>query len=193
MSSFTDGQTEISLAENLVACLVANRRIRKANERPLPFVTHSLGGLLVKRTLFYSELGSERLRSIFVSTYGILFLGTPHTGSHSAKQDSPLKRTLSAILPRKLIDTQPQLVDTLKKISEISGDIERRFLPLMSKYQIYTFHEGKPTNLNGTLQYIVNEESASPTVEGVERGSINNDHSHMYKSKTILLQASTWW
>lgn len=174
-----------SHAENLVACLVANRRIRRANERPLIFVAHSLGGLQVKKALVYSEGCSEHLRSIFVSTYGILFLGTPHTGFDAADWGLRLERIYSAVTLRKFIDTRPQLVDALKENSEISRDIERRFLPLMSKFRIYTFHERKRTNLNGTLQYIVNQESAFPMTldddDDVERASIDNDHLHMCK------------
>ena len=188
MSSFTDAQSRNSLAklaEHFVALLVANRRLRKAIERPLIFVAHSLGGLLVKAALVYSAeiygMRSKHLRSIFISTYGILFLGTPHTGSSTAERGWHLERICNAVFPKKFIDSQPQLMDALKRNSETLQDINYRFLPLMSRFRIYSFHEGKPTNMQGTLQYIVDEESASPMVQDVERASIDTDHSHMCK------------
>lgn len=197
-SSFLGGHTRSSLAdhaEHLLTELVANRRIQKANERPLIFVAYSLGGLLVKKALVYSAWTSstygEHLRSVFVSTYGILFLGTPHTGSSVAQWGSRLERIVNAVLPRKLIDTQPQLVDALKKSNEDSQTAHRYFLPLLSSFHVYSFHEGMPTNIGGTLRYILNEESAclivqdeasaSPVVQDVESASINTNHSHICK------------
>ena len=184
-SSFTDSQSRNSLAshaENLLVELVANRRIRGANQRPLIFVAHSLGGLLVKQALVSSaEFPGEILRSIFVSTYGILFLGTPHRGSSIAEWGSLLERIGSAVLPRKLIDTQPQLVDALKKNNETLRSVDGWFLQLSSRFHLYFFHEGKPSNLGGSLQYIVDEESASPILQNVERASINTNHSRMCK------------
>lgn len=50
-------------AELLVAYLVANRRRQRAEDRPIVFVAHSLGGLVVKRALIYSnsvEIASGR-------------------------------------------------------------------------------------------------------------------------------------
>lgn len=189
ITSFTDGRSSnislVSHAQQLIAELVDNRRIRKAGERPLIFVAHSLGGLLVKRALIYSADSSgvrtKHLRSIFVSTYGILFLGTPHPGSSVAEWGSALERLCRAVLPRNLIDTQPQLVDALRKDNEFLQDTDRQFLPLMSWFHLYYFHEGRPTNLKGTPQYIVNETSASPMVPDVERAFIDTDHSHMCK------------
>ena len=140
---------------------------------------------MVKRALIYSSAvrghKTEHLRSIFVSTYGILFLGTPHKGSDVADWGSGLESVCSAILPRKLIDTQPQLVNALKTDNETLQNIDREFIQLASSFHIYFFHEGKPTNLKGTLRYIVNEESASPNIQDVERASIQQDHSHMCK------------
>jgi len=50
--------------------------------RPIAFVAHSLGGLLVKQILRASVgLGVSRYRSIGDKTRGVIFLATPHVGS----------------------------------------------------------------------------------------------------------------
>ncbi|KAL8686933.1 MAG: hypothetical protein Q9218_006757 [Villophora microphyllina] len=85
------------------------------------------------------------------------------------------------MLPKKVVDTQPQLVDALKTNNETLQNIDRQFVQIMSRFHIYFFHEGKPTNLKGTLRFIVDETSASPTVQDVERAVIQADHSHMCK------------
>lgn len=191
VTSFTDGVSKDKIhnhAESLVAELFADRRIQKATERPIIFVAHSLGGLVVKRTLIYSSgirnTKTDHLRSIFVSTYGIMFLGTPHKGSNVAEWGSRLEWICGAILPKKLMDTQPQLVNALKSNSETLQNIDRDFIQLISKFHIFFFHEGKPTDLKGTMRYIVSEESASPNVQDVERACIQQDHSHMCKFET---------
>ena len=118
---------------------------------------------------------------MFVSTYGILFLGTPHKGSDIAEWGSRLEWICGAVMPKKFVDAQPQLVDALKSNNETLQNIDRQFIQLMSRFHIYFFHEGKPTNLKGTLRFIVDEESASPNVQDVERAVIQTDHSHMCK------------
>lgn len=172
-------------AERLIADLFANRRIRKATERPIIFLAHSLGGLVVKRALIASSEISgpktEHLRSIFVSTYGILFLGTPHKGSDLGQWGSYLERLCRTVVLKKVVDTEPQLVDALKSNSETLQNIDRQFAQLMDDFHLYFFHEAKPTDLKGTYRFIVDEESAAPTLPDVERASIQADHSHMCK------------
>ena len=186
ITSFADGVSRDKIhnhAEHFVAELSANRRRQKATERPLVFVAHSLGGLVVQRALIHSseirDNKTEHLRSIFVSTYGILFFGTPHKGSNIAEWGSWLEWICDAILPTRVIDTQPQLVNALKANSETLQNIDRQFIHLASRFHIYFFHEGKPTNLKGTLRYIVDEASAAPVIQDVERACIQQDHSHM--------------
>lgn len=185
MSSFIRSQSSKSLAnhaKHLLAELVENRQMQKADERPLIFVAHSLGGLLVKQALIYSaEEPGEHLRSIFVSTYGILFLGTPHKVFNVREWGLRLERIGSAVLPRKLIDRQPLIMDAFKENIKSIQDIDRCFLPLMNRFRIYIFREGRPTNVKGILQYIVDEESASPMLQDFERASIDTVHSHMSK------------
>ena len=69
----------------------------------------------------------------------------------------------------------------MKTNSETLLNIDRQFAQLMDDFHIFFFHEAKPSNLKGSLQYIVDEESAAPTLPDVERAGIQADHSHMCK------------
>ncbi|KAA8786741.1 hypothetical protein EC604_23215 [Paenibacillus amylolyticus] len=55
-------------------------------QRPIMFICHSLGGLLVKQILRMSKDASEGSmeRSVFFNTRAILFLATPHNGADVA-------------------------------------------------------------------------------------------------------------
>lgn len=68
-------------AGDFLAALESERR--QGPSRPLLFVAHSLGGLLVKEALRQSRGHESQLdfRTIFESTIGIVFFGTPHEGA----------------------------------------------------------------------------------------------------------------
>ncbi|CCA71170.1 hypothetical protein PIIN_05106 [Serendipita indica DSM 11827] len=72
-------------AEGLANALV---RIREgASRRPMIFIAHNIGGIILKRALVISHNqnpGSKgHLRDILVSTHGVLFFGTPHFGAEN--------------------------------------------------------------------------------------------------------------
>lgn len=48
------------------------------SSRPLVFIGHNLGGLLVKSLLVQATLEDGKYREIFETTAGVLFFGTPH-------------------------------------------------------------------------------------------------------------------
>jgi predicted alpha/beta hydrolase family esterase len=48
-----------------------------AEERPIIFVAHSLGGVIVKRALVEAKL-DDSYKAIHDATYGIAFFGKPH-------------------------------------------------------------------------------------------------------------------
>lgn len=97
---------------------------------------------------------TEHLRSIFVSTYGILFLGTPHKGSNLAAWGSRLERICGAVLPKKVLDSSPGLINALKSNNETLQNIDRQFMQIMPRYHVYFFHEGKPTDLKATRAFV---------------------------------------
>ncbi|RMD42293.1 hypothetical protein DV735_g2857, partial [Chaetothyriales sp. CBS 134920] len=160
-------------------------QLKKAAERPIIFICHSLGGLVVKRALIYSRASRhqnlELHRSVYVATYGIIFLGTPHTGSDLAKWGLLLERISSAMMPKKLFDSSSQLVKALKTQNETLQNINRLFTEIHGRFRIYFFHEGKPMDLMGTRAFVVDETSAAPEMEGVERMVIERDYSNMCK------------
>lgn len=160
-------------------------QLRKCSDRPIIFVCHSLGGLVVKRTLIHCRNVTnekiEHLRSVFVSTYGILFLGTPHNGSDMAKWGSLLQNICSAVLPRKVMESSSQLISALQTDNETLQNINSLFAEILPRYHVYFFHETRSTDIKGTRQLIVDETSAAPYIEGVERMGIEADHSSMCK------------
>jgi tetratricopeptide (TPR) repeat protein len=68
-------------AINVLAAL-QSRRIGK---RPMVFVTHSMGGLIVKEALLYAAYGDTEFASFAPATKGVVFLGTPHNGAGLTK------------------------------------------------------------------------------------------------------------
>jgi hypothetical protein len=96
----------------------------------------------------------QHLHSVFVSTYAILFLGTPHNGSNSANLASTGRKILGIMAPSKVWDTDGQLLDALKEGSEVLQNINDMFVPLMKNFRVYYFWEQEKTNLGATLGYV---------------------------------------
>lgn len=93
-------------AQTLLANLSIERKAEDTERNPIIWVAHSLGGILVKRALELSNdlqgKNADDLRSIYVSTYGIIFLGTPHNGSDAAKWGLVLQNMVHVSILSKL-------------------------------------------------------------------------------------------
>lgn len=91
--------------------LYALERVRPS-QRPIVFVAHSLGGIMVKEVLRRSELSSENsVRDIICSTSAIIFMGTPHRGSPGlANLGEVVRRTASTVLR---VDSNATILRTL--------------------------------------------------------------------------------
>jgi len=103
----------------------------------------------------------QHLHSIFISTYGVLFFGTPHNGSSKASLASVGRRMIDALVPSKVCDTDGQLLDALKEGSEILQNITDMFAPLMRHFQIYFFWEQVKTDFGPTKDYVREQESTT--------------------------------
>ncbi|KAB5533630.1 hypothetical protein GE09DRAFT_1251074 [Coniochaeta sp. 2T2.1] len=172
-------------AQSLIATLTAYRKSEGTLKNPIIWVVHSLGGILTKRALLYSnDVRTENhndLRSVYVSTYGIIFLGTPHTGSGLATWGHMLQFMSEAVIPKKLFETEPVLIKTLRKDNETLQNINNHFLDIYQRFQIHMAHENHKTDLKGSKAVVVDPASASPQLPGVTYYGIESTHSGMCK------------
>lgn len=82
ITKYTAGQSDrnslVSHSRELLYSLCRERCV----DRPLIFVAHSLGGIVVKEMLARSSESAEKdLNNVVESTASVIFLGTPHRGS----------------------------------------------------------------------------------------------------------------
>lgn len=114
--------------------------LRLRGYAPVLFVCHSLGGLMVKRTLVLAQGEPEgSAKANFLQrTRGILFLGTPHQGSGVAGVLAMLPRLFSraTVTTNELTRTQAEL-----------RSLNRSFLRLLrqQRWLVHQFGEGRDT------------------------------------------------
>ncbi|KLU84808.1 hypothetical protein MAPG_03844 [Magnaporthiopsis poae ATCC 64411] len=172
-------------AQTLVAKLSVYRRSEETTRNPIIWVAHSLGGILVKRALLYSNdlqnKDQEPLRSIYVSTFGIIFLGTPHTGSNLAVWGTVLQAMSDAVVPKGIFETESVLLRTLKKDNETLQGINNHFLDIYQRFRIHMVHENFKTPIKGHKVLVVDANSAGPQLPGVTYYGIDATHSGMCK------------
>ncbi|CAH0042190.1 unnamed protein product [Clonostachys rhizophaga] len=112
--------------------------------RPLVFVAHSLGGIVVKEALARSSISSDlALKDVVKSTAAVMFLGTPHRGSPDLAALGEYVRSIASTLG---IDTSPALLDTLGLKTTDLERAQESFSAIWQEYdfQVKTFQEGLP-------------------------------------------------
>ena len=176
-------------AQTLVTSLTLYRRSEGTFKNPIIWICHSLGGILVKRALLYSNdvHGSfhDPYRSIYVSTYGLIFLGTPHTGADAAGWGLMLQAMSDVIIPRKFFESEGVLLRTLKKDNETLANINNHFLDIYQRFRIHMVHENCKTDIKGSKVIVVDAVSASPQLPGVTYYGIEATHTNMCKFDSV--------
>ncbi|KAH8669536.1 hypothetical protein BGZ60DRAFT_469799 [Tricladium varicosporioides] len=141
-SSPSIGATAIKLddhAKNLLLWL--NIRRKDAPRRPLVFICHSLGGLVVK------EL-DKTYTSIIESTCLLVFFATPHQGGNHASFGDIMTKIVRMAL-------QKPRNDLLKALEQNSGEAARRFEQSRhhaDKYLVIVDRRSATLNLPGTRE-----------------------------------------
>ena len=151
-------------------------------DRPVIFVTHSMGGILVKQILRHAtSFGVERWESIAHQTRGIAFLATPHAGADLAG---------FAELARLVLRTNEQVGD-LRAHHPRLRELHAWFLNFQGDQKVVcrTFCETRalrPAVLGLTLPggvLVVDQTSAEPHVPGEVAIPLDEDHVSISKPR----------
>jgi pimeloyl-ACP methyl ester carboxylesterase len=144
-------------------------------ERKIIFIAHSLGGLLVKKMLQTAQTYRQTNKSyqqIAEKTRGIVFLATPHTGSHLADLIDNIRilsRTTANV--KELKAHEPQLRELNNWYREQIGSL---------KIKTKVFYETQ--KVHGIL--VVNPDSANPGIQGVLPVAVEEDHISIAKPRS---------
>lgn len=135
-------------ALELLNCLSAKRSPTAPGglSRPIIFICHSLGGILVKKTLIIAHERDSNLdfKDILVNTRGIAFLGVPHRGS-----DIAWWANFAAKLLRNAsvgTSTNVAILSDLEKGSATLANISNQFVDRARNMIIYSFYETEKLN-----------------------------------------------
>ncbi|KAF8519811.1 hypothetical protein BU17DRAFT_89674 [Hysterangium stoloniferum] len=176
-------QTLDGHAESFLARLASFRQISDTTKRPIIFIAHSVGGIILKHALMRASQARKghlvEHRWIALSTYGILFFGTPHQGTLAISNPAnellklaSLSSRTNNVLLKHLISNSEWLQQQLSSYNPISADFCTTF-----------FYETVQTVLpDKSSQIIVPRFSAViPGAVDMEGVGMSKDHNGMTK------------
>ncbi|OAL38089.1 hypothetical protein AYO20_02541 [Fonsecaea nubica] len=188
----------IDHASNLLNDLTTDRASHDASDRPLIFVAHSLGGLVCKESILQSRNNPEgHLKKMFECIKGVIFMGTPHTGSWMADWARLPASALGMVK-----STNKSLLKVLETDDQLLESIQLRFLGMVRdlresnrRLEVTCFFEELPLPVVGK---VVSKESA--TFAGYNPISIHANHSDMVRFvspeetgfKRVIGELSRW-
>lgn len=173
---------ELTIDDYSTSLLEALRVLRKEEEkdRPIIFVAHSMGGLVVANALSRDHKSDAGLQSLVDHTIGALFLGTPFLGSSLATYGAT-----AVSLLKNIMKVQGDSLDTLKTKSKKLAAVNESFAEFLKArdrshdkplLEIACFFEERP--IAGKV-FVVPKMSA--TWLGVNPLSIDANHQDMAK------------
>ncbi|MBE3043532.1 hypothetical protein IMZ48_13365 [Candidatus Bathyarchaeota archaeon] len=111
-----------------------------ASTRPIIFIAHSLGGILVKNALALAYHGDGKHATTWVFTYGILFFGVPHGGTPDATWGK-----ISGNIIRVYDSTQnTSFLSSIERDSAYNERLNESFKPLLEAYVFCSICETLP-------------------------------------------------
>lgn len=152
---------------NNILQVLANRRI---GQKPIVFITHSMGGLVVKQMLHNTcDFGTPRWKKIEENTRGIVFLATPHSGANLSNWMQFVNRTLQGVL--NLSVSVEELEDNHSRLRQLNNVYRNH--SRLSQIPIEAYFETQPYQPIGI---VVDQTSADPGMQGVIPIGVDADH-----------------
>jgi len=177
-------QSLYSHAHSLISNLALERQATGTEERPIIFVAHSLGGIVLKNALVHAHSATKgnlyAHKAIALSTYGIIFLGTPHwhQGTQSAEFATILLNIQTITRP-----VNDALVKHLSRNSEALEQQLSQFVSISNDFVIKFGFETYPTYLRGGFRDLIVSRASAVVPGTVDAEAISISKNHVGMSK----------
>ncbi|KAI2613443.1 hypothetical protein GGR54DRAFT_651051 [Hypoxylon sp. NC1633] len=179
-----EGMTLDQAADDLLE-QIAKMRAGQSGSRPIFFICHSIGGLVVKLALVKANEKPELKHFIF-DTHGIAFFATPHRGS-SYMSMSHLRESIQELLY--LQKPLPKsIARDLRLGNKVLLRLQDQFMDLTSELRIWTFYETVDSQLSGLGWSDSEEVHFSAPLTSIKSGlvrsrgeqalALESDHAH---------------
>ncbi|KAI1808455.1 hypothetical protein F4811DRAFT_500971 [Daldinia bambusicola] len=196
--TLSPGGTFSEQAESLLTDIA---RIRTGTKRPIIFVGHGLGGLVVKEALVTAAMSRiygahVELGNVYPKTIGCVFLGTPHVrgGKRSLGECIATTALLSPTPPT------PQLLKAFRDSDKAFESLHSTFIMISRDIRIICAREKLPTTINasadvvkdadgmelgrGTIQMMVPRDSATYEGFNVSKLDVMVTHQDLARCKS---------
>lgn len=161
------------------------RKLRAAGvgDRPMIWISHSMGGLLVKKMLVEASKKPE-MSTVINNTRGMIFYSVPHHGSHLAEYSVNVRYLLFPSLEVKELSKDSPALKTLQDdFLEFAKD---------KNFQVLNFVETLPTYIGSMIKlHIVPVESADLGIGDVIPVDVNHLNICKPKRKDAFLYQRT--
>lgn len=164
-------------AKSLLGSLIDEREPDDVSKRPIIFIAHSLGGIIVKQALVWAHR-EPQYRVIKDHTLGIVFFGTPHRGSDKANYGRILANVATGVMHK----PKSRLIDALQSNSETLMKLTSEFKFEAPNMEIITFYETRPMGIFSRL--IVEKQSALLELSHEDTQPVDANHRDMCKFHT---------
>ena len=115
-------------------------------DRPLIFIGHSFGGLIIEQAVVQANSVGGRYEYLVKLIGGVVLLGTPHQGSKSQKWGSILAN-LANLVDYGEIGLMEEVDEKSMKIFDMVSNFKSIMISMdLAKTAVICFYENRPTN-----------------------------------------------
>ena len=116
------------------------------SDRPLIFIGHSFGGLVIEQAVVQANSAGGRYEYLVKLLGGLVFLGTPHQGSKSQKWGS-IMANLANLIDYGESGLMNEVDEKSMKIFDLISNFKKIMISMdLAKTAVVCFYENRPTN-----------------------------------------------
>ncbi|KAF4631578.1 hypothetical protein G7Y89_g6554 [Cudoniella acicularis] len=170
-----------TFAEQLLEDLRSWRLTPEEKERPVIFICHSLGGIVVKQALVRAH-ERERFSTLLSNIRGIAFFGTPHRGADLASWAAMFGNILNAAGFG--TSTSTKFLKELRSRSELLSDISESFVERGKDLDIFSFYE---TDMMGYMNYLLIDAQTIDVTDAITSYFFFKDDNEQQRTATLAI------